>query len=87
MNSVAKLLGFDGDKTIIEIKNKLSVGDNMEILCPDKLEGYKFVIQKLFDVKTNLEIDTINPGVEGQKVKMELPIKTKEGYILRRKKF
>lgn len=81
-----KVVSFDGEKTVIEIKNKLSVGDTMEVLCPEKVEGYRFIIQKLYDVETNEEIPTINPGVEGQKVKMEIPIKTKEGYILRRKK-
>lgn len=81
-----RVVCMDKEKTIVEIKNKLSVGDNMELLLPDKLEGYKFVIQKLYDVETDEEINTINPGVEGQKVKMEIPVKVEEGYILRRRK-
>jgi len=81
-----KVVGVDKEKVIIEIRNKLSVGDNMEILFPNRLDGYKFVIQKLYDIETDAEIDTINPGVEGQKVKMEIPVPVKEGYILRRKK-
>ena len=35
---------------------------------------------------TQEEIDSISPGVKGQKVFMKLPIKCEEGWILRRKK-
>ena len=74
------------DKDIIEIRNKLSVGDEMEILIPGKLEPVKFVIDKLWDIETDEEIDTVNPGVANQKVKMKLPIKVEKDWILRRKK-
>ena len=43
-------------------------------------------IEKLWDYETDEEIETINPGVKDQKVKMQLPIEVKEGWILRRKK-
>lgn len=81
-----KVVGFDNEKTIIEIRNKLSVGDEMEIILPNAVQGYKFIIQQLYDIETNEEIPTINPGVQGQKVKMILPVEVKEGYIIRRKK-
>ena len=73
-------------KTSVEIKNKLSVGDEMEIIIPGKIEVVKFAIEKLWDYETDEEIETINPGVKDQKVKMQLPIEVKEGWILRRKK-
>lgn len=73
-------------KTSIEIKNKLSVGDEMEIIIPGKIEVVKFTIDKLWDYETDEEIETINPGVKDQKVKMQLPIEVEEGWIIRRKK-
>ena len=81
-----KVVGIDGDKTIIEIKNKLSIGDNLEIIVPNKIETVKFTIEKLWDVDTNEEISYINPGKAEQKVKIVLPITMVEGEILRRSK-
>lgn len=82
----AKVVGKENEKTILEIKNKLSVGDEMEIIIPGKLETEKFKIEKLWDIETNEEIPTINPGRANQKVKIILPIKVQENWILRRKK-
>ena len=76
---------IDG-KTVVEIKNKLSVGDEMEIIIPGKIKVEKFKIEKLWDYDTEEEISTINPGIKDQKVKMQLPIKSEKGWILRRKK-
>ena len=72
---------------IIEIRNKLSVGDELEILVPRELEPVKFTIDKLWDIETDEEIDTVNPGKQGQQVKMVLPIKAEENWIIRRKKW
>ena len=74
------------DKAVIEIKNKLQVGDEMEILVPGKIEPVVFKIEKLWDIETKEEIDFINPGKLGQQVIMKLPIEVKENYILRRRK-
>lgn len=41
MNLAGKVLNENGDKYIIEIRNKLSVGDTMEILIPGKIEPVK----------------------------------------------
>lgn len=81
-----KIVNFEEEKAIIEIKNKLTVGDELELIIPGKIEPEKFIIQKLWDIETNEEIETINPGKAGQKVKMLLPIKAQENWILRRKK-
>ena len=58
----------------------------MEIIIPNRLEPEVFKIEKLWDYETNEEIDSISPGVKGQKVLMQLPIECEEGWILRRKK-
>lgn len=70
----------------IEIKNKLSVGDILEIIEPNKIEPKEFIIEKLYDAETNEEISTINPGKLGQLVKMKIPYSVKENWIIRRKK-
>ena len=82
----AKVVGKENEKTILEIKNKLTVGDEMEILIPGKLETEKFKIEKLWDIETDEKIDTVNPGRANQKVKIILPIEVKENWIIRRKK-
>ena len=74
------------DIVLVEIKNKLSVGDSLELLVPNQITPEKFVIEKLYDEETNEEIPTINPGKLGQKVKMLIPFNVKQGWILRRKK-
>ena len=81
-----KIVQAEGEKTIIEIKNRLNVGDTLELLVPGKLEPVVFKIEKLWDYETNEEIDHVNPGKEGQKVKMIIPTEYEEGWILRRKK-
>ncbi len=81
-----KVLEYNEEKSIIEIRNKLSVGDMLEIIIPNKIEPYVFKIEKLWDFDTDEEIDTINPGKLGQKVKMTIPVKCENGWILRRKK-
>ncbi len=81
-----KVVGFDGDKVIVEIKNKLSIGDEIEIIVPREIEVKKFIIDKLWDIETDEEIDTVNPGRANQKVKMKIPYEIEEDWILRRKK-
>lgn len=75
-----------GYEVVLEIKNKLSVGDKIEIIIPNSIDTVDFVIDKLWDIDTNEEIEAINPGRAEQKVKMVIPIKVEEGYILRRVK-
>ena len=81
-----KILEYNEEKSIIEIRNKLSVGDSLEIIIPNQIEPKEFVIEKLWDAETDEEIDTVNPGKQGQQVKMNLPIKCEYGWILRRRK-
>ncbi len=81
-----KVVEYAEDKSIIEIKNKLFVGDELEIIVPRNIEVYKFKIDKLWDYETDEEIDSISPGRKGQLVKLHLPIKCEKNWIIRRKK-
>ena len=73
-------------KDIIEIRNRLQLGDSMELLIPNKLEPKKFVIEEMWDIETKEPTTYVNPGKEGQKVILRIPTEVKEGWILRRKK-
>ena len=81
-----KVVEYNNKISTIEIKNKLSVGDELEIIIPNEIEPYKFKIEKLYDYETNEKITEISPGVKGQKVKIQLPIKCEKDFIIRRKK-
>ena len=80
------VIDYKEEKSTIEIKNKLNIGDTMELIIPNRLEPEIFKITKLWDYETEEEIDSISPGVKGQKVLIKLPIKCEDGWILRRKK-
>ena len=82
-----KVLQESNGKYLIEIRNKLNVGDTMEVLIPEKIETVKFKIEKLWDSETKEEILTVNPGKQGQTVLMNIPVKVENGWILRRKKY
>ena len=73
-------------RVLIEIKNKLSVGDTLELIIPNKIKPQAFTIEKLYDSETREEISTVNPGKQGQTVILEIPFEVKKGWILRRKK-
>ena len=81
-----KVVKYDDVMSTIEIRNKLSISDELELIIPGKLEPIKFKIDRLWDAETEEEIDTVNPGKKSQQVKMKLPIKAEENWILRRKK-
>ena len=73
-------------RVLIEIKNKLSVEDTLELIIPNEIKPQAFAIEKLYDSETNEEISTVNPGKQGQTVILEIPFEVKKGWILRRKK-
>ena len=77
---------YKDEKSLIEIKNKLQIGDELEIIIPYQIEPVKFKIEKMWDSETDEPIDHVNPGRAEQCVKMQLPIKCENGWILRRKK-
>ena len=81
-----KVIEYNEDKSLIEIRNKLKVGDTLEILIPGTIDNYVFTIEELWDSETNESIPCVNPGKLGQTVKMKLPIECEKDWILRRKK-
>lgn len=72
------------DIATVEIRNKLSVGDKLEVMIPNVLKPYEMIIEKLYDYETGEEIETVNPGVKEQKVKFKINADVKPGYIIRR---
>ncbi len=74
------------DKVLIEIRNKLSIGDTLELIIPNKVEPLQFNIDILWDSETLEEIKTVNPGRAEQKVILKIPEKVEKGWIIRRKK-
>lgn len=72
--------------TTVEIKNRLQIGDKLEIILPESIDPYEYTIDNLYDYEDGSSIQFINPGREFQKVKIKLPIEVKEGYIIRRKR-
>ena len=83
---LGKIIENSNEKIVVEIKNKLIVGDTLELIIPNEIKPYEFKIEKLWDTETDEEIQFVNPGKAGQSVKMLIPIKVEKGWILRRKK-
>ncbi len=84
-----KIIEEKDNKILIEIRNKLNVGDELELIVPGKIEPVKFKIEKLWNDETLEEISTVNPGKSEQKVilnKPEIDFKIDKDWILRRKK-
>lgn len=77
---------LEDEKVLIEIRNKLSVGDTLELLVPGQIQPAQFTIDALWNDETGEKIDTVNPGKLEQKVILCVPHEVAEGWILRRKK-
>ena len=59
----------------------------MQVLFTDSFDKGEFEIKELFDEKTNEKIDTVNPGVKGQLVKINIPFDNlKPGTVIRKVK-
>ena len=81
-----KVIEYNKEKSLIEIRNKLKVGDTLEILIPGTIDNFEFTIKELWDSETDESIPCVNPGKQGQTVKINLPIKCEKDWIIRRKK-
>ena len=77
---------LEDGRTLIEIRNKLSIGDTLELVIPSRIEPLLFKIDKLWNDETDEEIDTVNPGRAEQKVILNVPYNAEDGWILRRQK-
>ena len=83
----AKVLENLGDNLYhVEIRNKLSVGDLLDVMVPGDITPHEFNIEELYDSKTRERIDTVNPGVKGQSVIIKVPYDMDVNYVIRRKK-
>ena len=78
MNLVVKLFRITQKKTVMEVKNRLKIGDMLEILIPNQLESYCFTIDQLWDSETDEEVEFVNPGKAGQNRKIHVPIPVKK---------
>ena len=81
-----KLLEYNSEKSIVEIKNKLKVGDFLEVIIPGEIESKEFEIKQMWDSETEEAIESVNPGRAGQTVKINIPFNCENGWIIRRKK-
>ena len=81
-----KIIDCSNSKIVVEIKNKLVVGDYLEVIIPNQIKPYEFKIEQLWDTETDEEIQFVNPGKAGQSVKIKIPIDVENGWILRKKK-
>lgn len=81
-----KLLEYNSEKSIVEIKNKLKIGDTLEVIIPGKIESREFEIKQMWDSETEEAIESVNPGRAGQTVKINIPFNCENGWIIRRKK-
>ena len=81
-----KVVEYNVNLSTIEIRNRLQIGDVMEIIIPHQIKAYSFVIDELYDFETEEKIQFVNPGKQGQKVKIQLPIHCEPNWIIRRKK-
>ena len=77
---------LEDGRVLIEIRNKLSIGDTLELIIPGKLEPLVFTIDALWNDETLEEINTVNPGKTGQKVILNIPHELDENWIIIRKK-
>lgn len=82
----AKVVGKENEYTILEIRNRLVLGDEMEAIIPNKLLPMAFTIENMYDIDNGKEIEFINPGKANQKVKMKLVFDLDKNIIIRRKK-
>ena len=70
---------------LVEIKNKLSVGDFIEVIVPEELKAKSFTIETMLDAETKESILEINPGKKGQEVILKIPFEIDKGLVMRRK--
>jgi len=70
----------------VEIRNKLSEGDLLDVMIPGDIESREFNIEELYDSKTRERISHVNPGIKGQSVIIKVPYNMEKDYVIRRKK-
>jgi len=82
----AKVLEKTDDLSVVEVRNKIAVGDVMEMIVPNQTLPELITVTELYDIDTKERIDVVNPGKADQKVLMRLPEVADNNYVIRRRK-
>ena len=82
----AKILEKTDDLSVVEVRNKIAVGDVMEMIVPNQTLPELITVTELYDIDTKERIDVVNPGKADQKVLMRLPEVADNNYVIRRRK-
>ena len=80
---IANALGYDEDKqlSIVEMRNRFKVGDELEVLSPSENFNKKFIVTEMFNEKGEIVEDA---KLVQQKLYIKTPFKLSEGDILRK---
>ncbi|MBP3284172.1 MAG: U32 family peptidase [Clostridia bacterium] len=82
----AKVLEKTDDLSVLEVRNKIAVGDVMEMIVPNQTLPEVIPVTDLYDYETKERIDVVNPGKADQKVLMRLPEVAENNFVIRRRK-
>jgi len=82
----AKVLEKTDDLSVVEVRNKIAVGDVMEMIVPNQTLPELITITDLYDYDTKERIDVVNPGKADQKVLMRLPEVADNNFVIRKRK-
>ena len=80
---MANVLGYDEEKdlTIVEMRNRFKVGDELEVLSPNEHFNKKFIVKEMFNEKGEIVEDA---KLVQQKLYIKTPFKLSCGDILRK---
>lgn len=71
----------NGEYSLIEMRNRFKIGDELEVLSPSDTHNARFIVQKMTD-EDGVEID--DAKLVQQKIKLYAPIKLNAGDMLRK---
>lgn len=80
---IANALGYDEEKqlSIVEMRNRFKVGDELEVLSPSENFNKKFIVTEMYNEKGEIVEDA---KLVQQKLYIKTPFKLSEGDILRK---
>lgn len=82
----AKVLEKTDDLSVVEVRNKIAIGDVLELIVPNQTLPEIINVTELYDIDTKEKIDVVNPGKADQKVLMRLPEIADSNFVIRRRK-
>ncbi len=80
-NFIGTVLEVNGEEAIIEIRNKVSLGQTLEVFSPQRLTE-SFVLDRMCD-ETGQDLSMINKPLS--KITMRIPVDVQQGDFIRRK--